>query len=362
MSQIHLSPNQEEIPAEIQEDPQSLWQDAWLRLKANRLAMFGLGFFIFIILLSYLGPLFYAHSPEEISLSLGATDPLSKAVLVEVRFDKEKASPDEVITIEEFTEIYAEDPEEDVAKLDTEPTVELVGVYFKQIKRFHVLGTDNKGRDLLARIMQGGRISLGVGFLATLVSLLIGVAYGAVAGYTGGNIDAFLMRVVDILYALPFLIFVILLMIAFEGFKHQILLIFVAIGAVEWLTMARIVRGQVVNLKNMEFIEAAKATGVKTRAIIARHLAPNILGPVVVYATLLVPAVMLLESTLSFLGLGVQAPDASWGTMIKEGAERMQAHPWQLVIPASFFSLTLFAMNFLGDGLRDALDVKTAKD
>ncbi len=362
MSFLSLSPDSAKISSEISEDPQSLWQDAWHRLKANRLAMFGLGFFLFISILSYLGPLFYAHSPEEISLSLGATNPLSKATLVEVRFDEEKQTPDEVITLQEFIDVYAEDPETDVANLSVNPTTELMGIYFSKIERFHFLGTDNKGRDLLARIMQGGSISLGVGFLATLVSLLIGVAYGAIAGYVGGKVDSFLMRIVDILYALPFLIFVILLMVAFEGFEHQILLIFVAIGAVEWLTMARIVRGQVVNLKNMEFVEAAKATGVKTIAIIARHLAPNILGPVIVYATLLIPAVMLLESTLSFLGLGVQAPNASWGTMIKEGAERMQAYPWLLIIPAGFFSLTLFAMNFLGDGLRDALDVKTAKD
>ncbi|MEM9160225.1 MAG: ABC transporter permease subunit, partial [Verrucomicrobiota bacterium] len=191
---------------------------------------------------------------------------------------------------------------------------------------------------------------------------LIGVAYGSISGYVGGTLDAFMMRIVDVLYALPFLIFVVLLMVVFEGSDHQLLLIFMAIGAVEWLTMARIVRGQVVNLKNQEFVEAAKSTGVSTAKIIMRHIAPNILGPVIVYATLLVPAVMLLESTLSFLGLGVQPPDASWGTLIKEGAEKMVVFPWLLIIPATFFSLTLFAMNFLGDGLRDALDVKSSKD
>ena len=170
------------------------------------------------------------------------------------------------------------------------------------------------------------------------------------------------MRLVDILYALPFLIFVILLMIAFQDFDHQLILIFIAIGAVEWLTMARIVRGQVNSIKSMEFVEAARANGVSTASVIIRHLAPNILGPVIVYATLLIPAVMLLESTLSFLGLGVQEPGASWGTLIKDGADRMASYPWLLIVPSLFFSLTLFAMNFLGDGLRDALDVKSSKD
>ena len=188
------------------------------------------------------------------------------------------------------------------------------------------------------------------------------IVYGSISGYIGGKVDAFMMRLVDILYALPFLIFVILLMITFQDFDHQLILIFIAIGAVEWLTMARIVRGQVNSIKNMDFVEAARANGVPTASIIVRHLAPNILGPVIVYATLLVPAVMLLESTLSFLGLGVQEPSASWGTLIKDGADRMASYPWLLIVPSLFFSLTLFAMNFLGDGLRDALDVKSSKD
>jgi oligopeptide transport system permease protein len=223
----------------------------------------------------------------------------------------------------------------------------------------HWLGTDQLGRDLLVRVLYGGRISLGVGLCATFVALTIGVIYGAVSGWVGGRTDAIMMRIVDIIYALPFTIFVILLMV-FLG--RNIILLFVAIGAVEWLTMARIVRGQVLSLKKMEFIEAARSLGYGNRRIIFRHLLPNALGPIIVYATLTIPAVMLLEAFLSFLGLGVQPPMSSWGTLIKDGAEKMEEYWWLLVFPGALFSLTLFSLNFLGDGLRDALDVRAAKD
>lgn len=338
----------------------SPWRDAWLKLGKNRLAMFGLGFFATMVVLCYASPLFYPHSPTSQTLSLGATPPLSMGI--ELRYDAESEEADEVITVKEFADVYASNPEEEARRIRNGEAIDVDGLIFSKSSRIHILGTDGHGRDLLARIFQGGRISLGVGFIATFVSLLIGVFYGAVSGYLGGKTDAIMMRLVDVLYALPFLIFVILLMVVFEGSDHQLLLIFLAIGAVEWLTMARIVRGQVVNLKNQDFVGAARATGVRTFTIILRHLAPNILGPVIVYSTLLVPAVMLLESTLSFLGLGVQPPNASWGTLIKEGAEKMMVYPWLLFVPATFFSLTLFAMNFLGDGLRDALDVKSSKD
>jgi len=223
----------------------------------------------------------------------------------------------------------------------------------------HWLGTDTLGRDLLVRLLYGGRISLGVGFCATFVALTIGVIYGAVAGYVGGKTDAAMMRFVDIIYALPFTIFVILLMVFFG---RNIVLLFVAIGAVEWLTMARIVRSQIMTLKKMEFIEAARSLGLSDVRIIFRHLLPNALGPIIVYTTLTIPAVMLLEAFLSFLGLGVQPPMSSWGTLIKDGAEKMEEFPWLLLFPGVIFSLTLFSLNFLGDGLRDALDVRTAKD
>jgi oligopeptide transport system permease protein len=217
----------------------------------------------------------------------------------------------------------------------------------------HWFGTDGNGRDLFTRIFHGGRISLMVGLLATLVSLVIGVTYGAIAGYVGGRTDDLMMRIVDVIYALPFMFFVIILMVVFG---RHIFLIFVAIGAVEWLTMARIVRGQTLSLKNREFVMAARAAGATDALIIRRHIIPNLMGPVIVYMTLTIPQVILIESLLSFLGLGVQEPLTSWGVLISEGAETMESAPWMLIFPSIFLALTLFCFNFIGDGLRDALD------
>ncbi len=279
----------------------SLGADAWHRLKKNKLAVFGGVTLLVLTLACVCGPWFLNLSYQDQNLDLGASPPSAA----------------------------------------------------------HWLGTDTLGRDLLVRMLYGGRISLGVGLSATLVALTIGVLYGAAAGYHGGKVDAVMMRLVDILYALPFTIFVILLMVIFG---RNIILLFVAIGAVEWLTMARIVRGQIMSLKKMEFIEAAHSLGYGRRRIILRHMIPNILGPIIVYTTLTIPAVMLLEAFLSFLGLGVQPPMSSWGTLIKDGAEKMEEYWWLLVFPGTVFSLTLFSLNFLGDGLRDALDVRAAKD
>jgi oligopeptide transport system permease protein len=279
----------------------SPWRDAWHRLRRNRLAVAGGMILLLLTAVCLLGPL------------------LSPYDYAEQNLDNTFAPPGAA----------------------------------------HWLGTDQLGRDLLVRVLYGGRISLGVGLCATFVALTIGVIYGAVAGYLGGRTDAVMMRLVDIMYALPFTIFVILLMV-FLG--RNIILLFVAIGAVEWLTMARIVRGQIMTLKKMEFIEAARSLGYGNRRIIFRHLLPNALGPIIVYTTLTIPAVMLLEAFLSFLGLGVQPPMSSWGTLIKDGAEKMEEYWWLLVFPGTLFSLTLFSLNFLGDGLRDALDVRAAKD
>jgi len=219
----------------------------------------------------------------------------------------------------------------------------------------HYFGTDDVGRDIFARTLYGGRISLLVGLSATLVSLLIGVMWGAVAGYAGGRTDQIMMRFVDVLYAMPFMFFVILLMVFFG---RNIFLIFIAIGAVNWLDMARIVRGQTLSLKNREFVEAARAGGVSSFAIIRRHIVPNLLGVVIVYVTLTIPQVILVESFLSFLGLGVQEPMTSWGALVNDGSALMESAPWTLIFPATFLALTLFCFNFVGDGLRDALDPK----
>ena len=281
--------------------PSSLGLDAWLRLRANRMAMVSIYLLLGIFLISLMGPLLSPYSYDQQNL-------------------------DHI---------------------------------FQSPGKNHFFGTDNLGRDVFTRTTYGGRISLAVGLLATLVSLAIGVTYGMLSGYLGGRMDAWMMRAVDVLYSLPFIIFVILLMVLFG---RNFLLLFLAIGAVEWLTMARITRAQTLNLKKAEFVEAAKALGFSHSRILFRHLLPNLIGPIIIYATLTVPAVMLLEAVLSFLGLGVQAPMSSWGSLIKEGAEKMDAAPWLLFFPGSFFCLTLFALNFLGDGLRDALDPKSSKD
>jgi oligopeptide transport system permease protein len=298
----------------------SLWRDAWRRLLRNRLAVFGMVVVGVIIVSVIFGP------------------PLIKA-LTGFQYDTIPAESKQVQSFPPFTG----------------PDGEFAGA--------HPMGTDSAGRDMLARVLQGGRISLMVGIISTFVSLLIGITWGATAGYLGGKVDDVLMRVVDVLYAIPYMMIVIVLLAFFGGQSplHQIFLLFAALGAVSWLTMARIVRGQVISLKNQEFVLAARATGVSTPKIIFRHLVPNALGPVIVYATLTIPSVMLQEAFLSFLGLGVQAPYASWGSLAQEGIQNIAVFPWQLIFPGVTMALTLFSLNFLGDGLRDALDPQMRK-
>ena len=276
----------------------TLWSDAIYRLTRNKAAMFGAFILFILILCAALAPWIAPYSYSFQNLELGASPPSAA----------------------------------------------------------HILGTDVLGRDLLSRILYGARISLLVGFVATGVALVIGVSWGIIAGYAGGKVDSVMMRIVDVLYGLPFIIFIILLMVIFG---RNLWLLFGAIGAVEWLTMARIVRGQVIGLKNQEFVMAAKAMGVSNLSMFRKHLLPNILGPIAVYATLTIPQVMLLEGFLSFLGLGIQPPMSSWGTLIKDGVESMEEYSWLLIYPGLTFTITLFALNFFGDGLRDALDPKT---
>lgn len=279
----------------------SLWHDAWLRLKKNKLAMFGLVTLIIVSIACLFAPWITPYGYEQQNLALGASGPSWQ----------------------------------------------------------HWMGTDTLGRDLLTRVLYGGRVSLAVGLIATSVALIVGVTYGAIAGYKGGKTDAIMMRFVDIVYALPFMIFIVLLMVVFG---RSLLLLFLAIGLVEWLTMARIVRSQVQTLKQLEFVEAARAMGLPQWLIIWRHIIPNAIGPVIVYTTLTIPNVMLLEAFLSFLGLGIQAPQSSWGLLISAGVETMEEYPWLLLFPGLALSLVLFSLNFLGDGLRDALDVRASKD
>lgn len=357
-------------PPETPPDPEtleagtSLWADAWRRLRRNLLAVISLGLFSGIALACFAGPLIYRVSPIRQDLAAQNVRPFEPVVEATPAGSPDHNDPD-LLSLQNLADLLREQglDTETIRRhltgiVNTEASLVHHGREYRRSERVFPLGSDNRGRDLLARILYGGRISLGVGFLATAVSLLIGVAYGSVSGYIGGRTDAVMMRFVDILYALPFTVFVILLMVLFG---RSIFLIFIAIGAVEWLTMARIVRGQVVGLKRQEFIEAAVALGYSTPQIVFRHIVPNILGPIIVYATLTVPQVMLLEAVLSFLGLGVQPPMASWGVLINDGRETMEIFPWQLLSPALLFSLTLFSLNFLGDGLRDALDPRGSR-
>ena len=277
---------------------QSLWGPVWQRLCQNRAAVISMVLLAILVTASLFAPWLTPYSYEQQDLALGASPPSAQ----------------------------------------------------------HWFGTDVIGRDLLTRLLYGGRISFAVGLCATMVSLLIGVTYGAVSGYSRPRIDAFMMRQVDILYALPFTVFVIILMVVFG---RNIMLLFLAIGAVEWLTMARIVRGQVLAAKEQTFVKSARVLGFSPARILFRHVLPNVLGPVVVYTTLTIPRVMLLEAFLSFLGLGIQPPRSSWGLLSRAGAEVMESYPWLMIVPGVTLSITLFALNFLGDGIRDALDPRS---
>jgi len=339
----------------------SLYHDAWLRLRKNKLAVLGAIFVGIVAIACVCGPWLSHYGYEEQKLDLRASPPMAKVVDIFKPDDlKNPVSWSYVQRLRDENE-FSQTPNaaELVNRIDRGEDVTYHDRVYRLSNERHILGTDTLGRDLLVRVFYGGRVSLGVGLAATFVALTIGVIYGAIAGFFGGKLDSVMMRFVDIVYSLPFTIFVILLMVFFG---RDIYLLFVAIGAVEWLTMARIVRGQVLAIKRMEYVEAARSLGFSEWRIIFRHILPNVLGPVIVYTTLTIPEVMLLEAFLSFLGLGVQPPMSSWGLLIKDGAEKMEEFSWLLIYPGLVFSLTLFSLNFLGDGLRDALDVRSSKD
>ncbi|POO55584.1 ABC transporter permease [Agrobacterium rosae] len=357
----------------------SLFQLATMRFRRNTAAMAGAVMLVLITLFSFLGPHFVSHTYDQVFSSYVSVPPSLEArpdvtnlqsvmegIAGRARVDlKEFAVEGQTFTatvtsataVDLRTTRYFDRANEFentkvVATEDDGRTLKLTGDVNRE---YFFFGTDSNGRDLLVRIMLGGQISIAVGVLASLVSLGIGVVYGATAGYIGGRVDNAMMRFVEILYSLPF-VFLVVVLVVFFG--RSFILIFLVIGAVEWLDMARIVRGQTLALKRREFVGAAQALGLTDWQIIRRHIIPNTIGPVVVFVTVVVPKVILLESFLSFLGLGVQAPLTSWGALISEGASNMQSAPWLLIFPAIFFVMTLFSLNFVGDGLRDALDPK----
>jgi oligopeptide transport system permease protein len=358
-------------------DSRSLWGEARARFRANRAAIASLVVLAAMVLACLVGPHLtghpydrvyqdYVRTPARLAAyptAQQATEAIERLVprmrasversvvsgdLLHATLVSQRAFDERALAYIERSDLFG--PAKVLARADEGRTVLIEAPI--EYRRF-LFGTDANGRDLLTRTLMAGRISLLIGALATAVALLIGVTYGTIAGYFGGTVDLVMMRIVDILYALPFIFFVILLVVFFG--RHFVLM-FVAVGAIEWLDMARIVRGQALSIRRQEYVQAAEALGVGTRGILMRHIVPNLLGPVVVYTTLLIPKVILLESFLSFLGLGVQEPMTSWGVLIAEGARNIQGATWMLLFPALFLVATLFALNFVGDGLRDALD------
>ena len=357
----------------------SLWADAWNRLKANKAAMVSLWYLLFMAVICIVGPWFTPHDfttiyqdYTRVPPSLTAY-PKPEAIDLAVK-DAVKRSRLDLVGWQErdgkvFISLASGKPiDERVTRyIDRSDVFEGAQVSEKSAdgltltisadvqKKYFFFGTDNNGRDLLTRTLTAGRVSLAIGLLAGLVAVFIGVLYGAISGFAGGRTDEIMMRIVDVLYSLPFIFFVIMLVVFFG---RNFVLMFLAVGAVLWLDMARIVRGQALSLKRQEYVQAAEALGVSPGGILLRHVVPNLLGPVVIYMTLLVPQVIILESFLSFLGLGVQEPMSSWGVLISQGAKNIPSATWLLIFPSFFLTTTLFALNFIGDGLRDALDPK----
>jgi oligopeptide transport system permease protein len=357
----------------------SLWADAWARLKANRAAMVSLIYLVLMAVVCIAGPWFVPHQFTTIYSDYVRTPPslepypraeTIESALVEavkrMRVDLAEWHQDGArvyVTLTSSKKIdernvrYLDRSDAfDDAKIEETSADGMRMVLSAAVKQqYFLFGTDNVGRDLLSRTLMAGRVSLAIGLLAGIVAVVIGVVYGAAAGFAGGKTDEVMMRIVDVLYSLPFIFFVIMLVVFFG---RNFILMFLAVGAVLWLDMARIVRGQALSIRRQEYVAAAEALGVGPRGILLRHVIPNLLGPVVIYMTLLVPQVIILESFLSFLGLGVQEPMTSWGVLISAGAKNIGTANWLLFFPAFFLVSTLFALNFIGDGLRDALDPK----
>ena len=357
----------------------SLWIDAWVRLRRNRAAYWSAAYLSLVVLVCLVGPFFTGHDFSKIYQSYvrvpPSLEPYPQASAIEADLKDAlrrakvdiKEWKDEGTTIRVTVTNPAGVDERVTRYIDRSDSFDNAAIAEKSSdgtemtitatvgrSRF-LLGTDSNGRDVLTRTLVAGRISLAVGLVAGLVAMVIGVLYGSVAGFVGGKTDEVMMRIVDILYSLPFTFFVIMLVVFFG---RNFLLMFVAIGAVLWLDMARIVRGQTLSLKRQEFVQSAEALGVTSFGILTRHVIPNMLGPIIIFVTLLVPQVIILESFLSYLGLGIQEPMSSWGVQISEGARNMESATWLLAVPSFFLTTTLFALNFLGDGLRDALDPK----
>jgi oligopeptide transport system permease protein len=325
--------------------PVSLWADAWKRLRKNQMAFIGLIIVCLSMILCLAAPILPIYGYEEQVIAHQNLRPSLRPageVMVEMRMAYMKQTF-EADGRTEFNDAEKEQIRAMKADAAAKP----------EHKRVYIFGTDNLGRDMLARVLYGGRVSIMIGLIGTITAVLVGIILGSVAGYVGGSVDNFIMRFVDVLYGLPYMLIVIIMM---AMFGRNIINLFVAIALVSWLTLARVVRGQIISLKNSEFVEAARSMGASPFRIIFRHLTPNTLGVIVVFATLMVPNFIMSESFLSFLGLGVSAPLASWGSLVSDGANTMELYPWQLLVPAAAMTLFLFAMNFLGDGLRDALD------
>ena len=333
----------------------SLWKDAWRRLKKNKMAMFGLVMVIFYAIITLSAPILPIHSYKRQVNSHDNLPPSLTKNAGQLLFEREDAAVRALAKKMGRDQLNQADLDRIAAlreQIETETAV-IDGETVKVHERRYLLGTDSLGRDMLARIIYGGQVSIGIGIIGTITSVFIGIILGALAGYLGGNVDYIIMRVVDIMYGLPYMMLVIIFMAVFG---RSILNLFLALAIVSWLTVARVVRGQIISLKNSEFVEAARSIGANTPRIIFKHLVPNTLGVIVVFTTLRIPSFIMLEAFLSFLGLGVQAPFASWGSLVGDGVNGMNLFPWKLFYPALAMVIFLFSMNFLGDGLRDALD------